>query len=181
MEAIMKNLFLILVTFLFVANLVQAQDNAELKKQVQAMNDKMSAMMLSGDQETIWEYYSEDVISMPSYQPMMKGIDACKESSKKMMESGMKITDFKSVNTDLLVSGDYLIDIGTYKITMTMPQMGDMPYTDNGKYMTVWEMQDDGSMKVVVETWNTDTNPWEEMQKMAPPPPPSEGHDGHNH
>jgi len=162
----MKNLFLILFTFLFVTSFVKAQDNAELKKQVQAMNDKMSQMMLSGDQETMWEYYSDDVISMPSYQPMMKGIDACKESSKQMMESGTKITKFKSVNTDLLVSGDYLIDIGTYEITMTMPQMGDMPYTDQGKYMTVWEMQDDGSMLVVAETWNTDTNPWEQMQEM---------------
>ena len=73
-----------------------------------------------------------------------------------MMESGMKITAFKSANTDLLVSGDFVIDIGTYEITLTMPQMGDMPYTDNGKYMTVWEMQDDGSLKVIVETWNTD-------------------------
>jgi hypothetical protein len=27
-------------------------------------------------------------------------------------------------------------------------------------------MQDDGSMKVKVETWNTDVNPWMEMQKM---------------
>jgi len=175
----MKKLFLILFTLLFVASLVQAQDNAELKKQVQMMNDKMSDMMLSGDQETIWEYYSDDVISMPSYQPMTKGLDACKMSSQQMMESGMKITAFKSVNTDLLVSGNYLIDIGTYEITMTLPQMGDMPWSDHGKYMTVWEMQDDGSMLVVAETWNTDTNPWEEMQKMPPPPP--EGHEGHNH
>jgi len=176
----MKKLFSILFVLVFTASLVQAQDNAELKKQVQMMNDKMSEMMLSADQETIWEYYSEDVISMPSYQPMMKGIDACKESSKKMMESGMKITDFKSVNTDLLVSGDYIIDIGTYEITLTAPQMGDMPYTDHGKYMTVWEMQDDGSLKVKVETWNTDGNPWQEMQKMQPPPPPP-GKEGNMH
>jgi ketosteroid isomerase-like protein len=116
---------------------------------------------------------------MPSYQPMMKGIEACKKSSQQMMESGMNITAFKSVNEEIMVSGDYIIDIGTYTITMTLPQMGDMPYTDKGKYMTVWEMQDDGSMLVVAETWNTDTNPWEEMQKMAPPP--SEGHEGHQH
>jgi hypothetical protein len=33
-------------------------------------------------------------------------------------------------------------------------------------------MQDDGSLKLKVETWNTDVNPWEEMKKM-------EGHEGH--
>jgi len=162
----MKKFFLILFTVLFVASFIKAQDNADLRKQVQAMNDKMAELMMSGDEDAMWGYYSADVISMPSYQPMMKGIDACKKSSQQMMESGMKIMDFKSTNTDVLVSGDYVIDIGTYEITMTLPQMGDMPYTDNGKYMTVWEMQDDNSMKVVAETWNTDINPWEEMQKM---------------
>jgi len=176
-----KKLFAILFVLIFAGSFVRAQDNAELQKKVQMMNDKMSEMMLSGDQETIWEYYSEDVISMPSYQPMTKGIEACKKSSEQMMESGMKITAFKSTNTDIMVSGDFVIDIGTYEITLTAPQMGDMPWNDHGKYMTIWEVQDDGSLKVKVETWNTDGNPWEEMQKMAPPPPPSEGHEGHNH
>jgi hypothetical protein len=46
--------------------------------------------------------------------------------------------------------------------------------------MTIWEMQDDGSMKIKVETWNTDVNPWEEMQKMQQAPP-GEGHEGHQH
>jgi ketosteroid isomerase-like protein len=133
------------------------------------MNDEITVLMLSGDNDSIWEYYSEDVISMPSYQPMANGLDACKESSQQMMESGMKITAFESVNQELLVSGDFVIDIGTYEITIMMPQMGDAPYNDHGKYLTVWEMQDDGSLDVVAETWNTDTNPWMEMQQMGAP------------
>jgi hypothetical protein len=40
-------------------------------------------------------------------------------------------------------------------------------------------MQDDGSMKVKVETWNTDVNPWMEMQKMEEGK--MEGHEGHMH
>jgi hypothetical protein len=43
----------------------------------------------------------------------------------------------------------------------------DVPeWADNGKYITIWEMQKDGSIKIKVETWNTDHNPWEEMQQM---------------
>ena len=174
----MKKLFLILFSFLFVASLMNAQDNADIQKKVQMMNDEMSKMMMSGDEESMWVYYSEDVISMPSYQPMMKGIDACKESSAQMMESGMSIISFKSVNEEIMVSGDFVIDIGTYKITMSIPEMGDQPWSDNGKYMTVWKIQDDGSMLVMAETWNTDNNPWEEMKQMGAPP---EGHEGHQH
>jgi len=162
----MKKLFLILLSFLFVASLVNAQDNAELQKKVQSMNNEIAKLMLSGDEDAMWDFYSEEVISMPSYQPMMKGMEACKESSAQMMESGVEITAFETVNTDLMVSGDFVVDIGTYNITMTMPQMGDQPWNDNGKYMTIWEMQEDGSLLVVAETWNTDNNPWMDMQEM---------------
>jgi ketosteroid isomerase-like protein len=162
----MKKLFTILFVLLVATCFVYSQDNAELKKKIQSMNDEMAEMMISGDEETIWSYYSKDVISMPSYQPMIKGLDACIKSSEEMMASGMEIAAFKSTNTDLMVSGDFVVDIGTYEITMNIPEMGDMPYTDNGKYMTIWEMQDDGSLLVVAETWNTDKNPWMEMQEM---------------
>ena len=162
----MKKLFIILFAILFSASLINAQDNADLQKQVQKLNNEMAKLMLSGDEDAMWGYYSEEVISMPSYQPMMKGIDACKESSAQMMESGMEITAFETVNTDLLVSGDVVVDIGTYNITMSVPGMGDQPWNDNGKYMTIWEMQDDGSLLVVAETWNTDNNPWMDMQEM---------------
>lgn len=168
----MKKLFSPVLIFLFLSSIIYSQDASELKNKVQMMNDNMSKMMMSGDMSSIWEHYSNDVISMPSYEPMLKGIDACKESYKKMHESGMKITEFKSTVTDVMQSGDLVIDIGTYEITMSIPQMGDQPWSDHGKYMTIWEMQDDGSLKVKVETWNTDVNPWMEMEKMK-------GHEEH--
>lgn len=178
----MKKLFSILFAFIFISSLVYSQDTAELKQKIQEMNDKAAEMMVANDEAGMWANYTDDVISMPSYEPMLKGIEACKQSYKKMNESGMKMTAFKSTVTDIMQSGNFIVDIGTYEITMTMPQMGGMPWTDKGKYMTIWEKQDDGTLKIKVETWNTDVNPWEEMQKMQPPPPPApEGHEGHKH
>ena len=177
----MNKLFAILIALIFTASLINAQDTAELKKKIQAMNDEAAKMMVANDAAGMWANYSEDVISMPSYEPMLKGIEACKESYKKMTESGMKMTAFKSVVTDIIDAGDYVVDIGTYKISMSVPGM-DMPWDDHGKYMTIWEKQDDGSLKIKVETWNSDVNPWEEMQKMQPPPPPAKDeHEGHQH
>jgi len=177
----MKKLFSILFAFIFISSLVYSQDTAELKQKIQEMNDKAAEMMVANDEAGMWANYTDDVISMPSYEPMLKGIEACKQSYKKMNESGMKMTAFKSVVTDVIDAGNYVIDIGSYKISMSMPGM-DMPWDDHGKYMTIWEKQDDGTLKIKVETWNTDVNPWEEMQKMQPPPPPApEGHEGHKH
>lgn len=174
----MKKLFAILFALIFTASLINAQDTAELKKKIQEMNDKAAEMMVSNDEAGMWTNYSEDVISMPSYEPMLRGIEACKQSYKKMTEAGMKMTAFKSVVTDVIDAGNYIIDIGSYKISMSMPGM-DMPWDDHGKYMTIWEKQDDGSLKVKVETWNTDVNPWEEMKKMEEGK--TEGHEGHQH
>ena len=167
----MQKLFAILFAFLFVTSLVNAQDMSELKKKVQMMNDKYAEQMVNGDMSSLWDYYTDDIISMPSYEPMIKGLEACKMSAEKMEKSGMKITAFSTTSTDVMQSGNLVVDIGTYKITMTMPQMGDKPWDDHGKYLNIWEMQADGSMKLKVETWNTDVNPWMEMEKM-------EGHEG---
>ena len=158
----MKKLFSLMLMFLFGFSVLQAQDMSELKSKVQKMNDKYAKMMLSGNMDEMWDGYTKDVISMPSYEPMIKGIDALKESSKKMMESGMKITAFKSTVTDVMKYGDLVVDIGNYEITMDIPGMPE-PINDHGKYLTLWEMQEDGSMKVKVETWNTDVNPMETM------------------
>jgi ketosteroid isomerase-like protein len=174
-----KKLFAILFAFLFVTSLMNAQDMSELKKKVQMMNDKYAEQMVAGDMNALWDYYSDDIISMPSYEPMLKGLEAYKMSAQKMEESGMKITAFSTTSTDVMQSGDLVVDIGTYKITMQVPGM-DMPWDDHGKYLNIWEMQADGSMKLKVETWNTDVNPWQEMEKMEAPKS-EEGHEGHQH
>jgi ketosteroid isomerase-like protein len=174
----MKKLFLFTLVFAFLASCSKVQDMDALKEKVQKMNDEAAKMMVANDAAGMWENYSEDVISMPSYEPMLRGIEACKQSYKKMTEAGIKMTAFKSTVTDVMEAGNLVVDIGTYEITMTIPEMGDMPYTDHGKYMTIWEKQDDGSLKVKVEIWNSDVNPWEEMKKMQAP---GEGIEGDQH
>ena len=59
-----------------------------------------------------------------------------------------------------------ITEIGTYKISMTMPNM-DKPMEDHGKYLTIWEKQKDGSLKVKVETWNSDVDPMSMMNQMG--------------
>jgi len=162
----MKKLLLIPLALLICSSFLYAQDDmSALKEKLQKMNNEYAQHMVSGDMESMWQYYTDNVISLPSYEPMLKGIEACKESSEKMTESGMKFNSFKTTVTDVMKSGDFVIDIGTYEVSMSIPGM-DMPMDDHGKYLTIWEVQDDGSMKVKAETWNTDVNPWAQMQMM---------------
>ncbi|MDP2365317.1 MAG: hypothetical protein Q8M94_16305 [Ignavibacteria bacterium] len=63
----------------------------------------------------------------------------------------------------MIVAGNLAIEIGNYD--MKMSGLGMPEWADNGKYITIWEEQKDGSMKIKVETWNTDTNPWAQMEQ----------------
>lgn len=158
----MKKLFLICVATLFVASQLYAQDEAEMKAKFNELNKMFSEMMLDNDLEGMLKYYADNAISLPSYQPMLRGHDAMRESHKKQHEqSDMKVTAFELITTDVIVEGNMAIDIGTYTISMIMPEMGAID--DHGKYMNVWEKQGD-DWKLRADMWNTDMNPWAMMQ-----------------
>jgi len=161
----MKKLFSLMLLFLFGASIIYAQDMSDMKSKLQTMCDEFSKRMVSGDMTGMWDYYTNDVISLPSYEPMVKGLDAVKANYEKMKESDMKMTDFSLTVTDVMQSGDFVVEIGTYKLKMEMPGMEE-PIDDHGKYLNIWQTQEDGSMKLKAETWNTDVNPWMDMQMM---------------
>jgi len=157
-----KKLFLICVATLFVASQLYAQGEADMKAKFNELNKKFSQMMLDNDLEGMLKYYADNAISLPSYQPMLRGHDAMRESHKKQHEqSDMKITAFALTVTDVIAEGNMAIEIGTYTISMTMPEMGEI--NDYGKYMNVWENQD-GDWKLRADMWNTDMNPWMQME-----------------
>jgi hypothetical protein len=39
--------------------------------------------------------------------------------------------------------------------------------TDHGKYMNIWQKQSDGSWKLRADTWNSDINPYANMDKAG--------------
>lgn len=152
-----KSAFIVLLV-LFSAGTAFSQTSAEYKTKIEAMNKDMVKYMLSGTAQDHMEIYTADAISMPSNEPMHDGLPAIKKASEDMAKSGVKFTSFEPTIVKVLVNGDMITEIGTYKITMTMPGM-DKPMDDHGKYLTVWQKQKDGSLKVKIETWNSDVSP----------------------
>ncbi len=153
----------LLLLFLFMASTAFSQSSAEYKVKIEKSNKEMAQNMLEGNTEKNLSLYTTDAISMPSYEPMLEGIEAIRKSNEEMMKSGMKITSFEPVIVKVMVSGNMITEIGTYKLSMTMPGM-DKPMEDHGKYITIWEKQKDGSLKVKIDTWNTDVNPMSMMK-----------------
>lgn len=158
----MKKLFLFALMVFFVSSNISAQDVEKVKAKIEEMNKIYTKAMIDNDVDKMLSMYTDDVISMPSYQPTVKGIAKVRELSEVQAKSGWKTTHFVLSITDIIVQGNLAIEIGNYDMKMSGPDVPE--WADNGKYITIWEEQSDGSMKIKVETWNTNTNPWQQME-----------------
>lgn len=160
-------LIMLMMVSIFLAVNLYAQDNniSELRMKIQKMDDTFNKAMLKGDYTTITNLYTDDAISLPSYEPMWRGKDAILAGNKKDLES-MKFHSFTTKITDVYSSGDLAYEIGTFEATFTMPNMTN-EIKDHGKYLTIWQKQSDGSWKDKVDTWNSDVNPMSMNQAGA--------------
>jgi uncharacterized protein (TIGR02246 family) len=155
----------LLIIVLFTASYAFSQTNEEYKAKIEKINKEMTKAMLAGDTEKNLSLYTTDAISMPSYEPMHEGIAAIRKASEEMMKTGWKCTSFEPKTLKVMANGNLITEIGTYKISMSMPGM-EKPMDDHGKYLTIYEKQKDGSLKIKIETWNTDVNPMSMMGEM---------------
>jgi len=74
----MKSVYLRILSVIFCAVFITinsfAQD-AALKEKFQKMDNEMIKNMLTDNTEAMMSMYTDDAISMPSYEPMLKGKD----------------------------------------------------------------------------------------------------------
>ena len=146
------------LVMLFTTSTIYSQTSSEYKAKIEALNKEMATYMVQGNSEKTLSLYTPDAISMPGNEPMQDGIDAIKKANEDMAKSGWKCNSFEPTTLKVIANGNLITEIGTYKINMSMPGM-DKPMDDHGKYLTIWEKQKDGSLKVKVETWSSDVQP----------------------
>lgn len=150
---------------LLMASAAFSQTSAEYKAKIETINKEMRKNMLEGNSEKSLSLYTADAISLPSYEPIHDGIAAIRKATEEMAKTGWKCQAFETSTLKVIPNGNLITEIGTYKITMTMPGM-EKPMDDHGKYLTVWEKQTDGSLKVKIETWNSDVYPMSMTKPM---------------
>ncbi|MBZ0199642.1 MAG: nuclear transport factor 2 family protein [Ignavibacteriaceae bacterium] len=156
MKKIISAVLMFFTVILFSSSL-SAQELDAVKTEIQTLNDKMAAGMLQNDYSYINKMYMDDAVSLPSYNPIIKGkqgIIAATEESK----NASKVIGFKVTTLDVFGEGEFYVEIGNFEMSMEIIGMKE-PAKDNGKYITVWQKTDDG-LKIKAEMWNTDKNPW---------------------
>jgi ketosteroid isomerase-like protein len=145
-----------LFAIMFMAGTAYSQTNSGDQAKVKELTQQFAQCMREGNMEKLYSLYTADAISLPSYQPMLEGIAAIKAAG--MTNHGEKYNSFELSTVKLIANGTMINEIGTYKLNVSVPNM-DKPIDDHGKYLTIWEKQKDGSVKIKIITWNSDVDP----------------------
>ena len=175
----MRSKFKIVLVMLFAGSLnVFAQTSSpELRSTFQELENKWNKALVDADLNTLVSFYVDDAISLPSYTPMMRGIEEIRSGNQKDLAE-TKYVSLNANTTDVLSAGNIAIEIGTYDISLIPAKMSE-PIKDHGKYLTIWQHQQDGSWKIKCDTFNTDMppmsntqagakeKPWEDMKDMG--------------
>jgi ketosteroid isomerase-like protein len=156
----MKKFSFLIIISICVTSFVSAQN---ARSTIEQNNRTWERAMMDNDLNTILKMYDEDIISLPSYSPMTRGKSELREHLEKEMGSGNKFTNVEFNTVEVREEGDLAIEIGTYNMSMKMAEGNE--WTDTGKYISVWEKKEN-DWKVIVETWNSDANPWEQMEEV---------------
>lgn len=166
----MRNLsmfgFVVLIALVLCVKPLWAGDDRErVKEQLEKINTEFVKANIDGDLEKLYSYYTDDAVFMPNYGPMVKGKGKMIQEEKEMRDAGFTIHSFNLNTVEVWGCGDMVYEIGTFGISLTLPGM-DYPVPDNGKYLTVWQKDSDGSLKIKYDIWNTDMNPWQMGDEM---------------
>ncbi len=149
--------------------LIGGESQEDLTAKVEAIGEKAEKAFIAGDVETMLQYYSDDIISLPQDHEMVRGKNNLKKMTEAIMKSGLKFLSLESKTLEVKSSGELIYEIGTYSQSVVMPG-GSEPVAGYGKYLTVWEKQADGTLKIIVEMYNTNKQPESQVIPSAENP-----------
>ena len=107
------------------------------------------------DADKFASYYSDDASVLLSNAPILTGKDNIKAALKPMLADPNFALSFQPTRAEASKGGDFVYTVGNYSMTMSNPK-DKKPFTDKGKYMTVYKKQADGSWKAVADMTNSD-------------------------
>jgi ketosteroid isomerase-like protein len=97
--------------------------------------------------------YSDDALVMPPNHPPVSGHQPIHDLWASMLVPGTRIS-WAANKVESASSGDLVYVQGTYSVTT--PGSDGKPVNDDGKYLSVWKKQGDGSWKEAESMWNSD-------------------------
>lgn len=129
----------------------RAQDEAAIREADAAF----AAAAASKDLDVIMGFFTDDAMALGPNAPMLSGRAALRAEWETMLATPGLSISWAPTHVVVARSGDVGYSIGSAQMGMTGPDGAAM--TDNMKYVTIWHKQADGSWKVAVDAYNSNT------------------------
>ena len=144
---------LLLLLFLLIISCNPSADYDSNILEIKKVNQKYLEFYNSGNYEGVASLHTEDAVVMPPNVPARIGKDQIMSAIKEEVDMGF--TDLKFIENDIKIFGNLAYDEGSYSLNVKS-EKGEVIDNDSGKYLVVWEKQNDGSWLMKKDIWNSD-------------------------
>ena len=132
---------------------VEAKPDFEsIEKEISQLMDNHNIIFAIGDMDSLKKFYEPDFLRIPPNQEMTRGFGAVK----------LVLEDFNKKNEYVLIEGgdkeflttNELVVVYSTFIDHWVPESGGKANQREGRLITVWRKQKDGTWKITTEIWN---------------------------
>ena len=128
-------------------------DPRVVRDSLDAKNARLAMAMTTGDTATMMSVYADDAILMLADMPAARGRDAIARLNAGLF-SAYTVSNASFTTSDVIVTGDYAIETGVYRMTLKPRNGPAIP--DTGKYISIWRRDADGNWKMIRDISNSD-------------------------
>jgi uncharacterized protein (TIGR02246 family) len=135
---------------------VAAVDVAAIDQTIRARAQEFDDGVAARDPAAIAALYADDTIIQAPGEPAMSGPGSVEEDWAESFERMPDATgDGETENVMVAESGELAVETGRYTFSGTAPD--GTAISEDGKYITVWKLQDDGTWKIAVESYSSNS------------------------
>ena len=152
----MKRLFPVLAVLLGVAltsGITVAGDEVDRAAIREAGNQALKAAQAK-DVGRWAAHFTDDATLFPPNQPIVKGKEAIQELMTEWIGNPDFGVNWQTTKVEVSEAGDLGFASGTYEVTLNDEE--GKPVSEQGKWVSVYKKQTDGTWKCVTDIWNSD-------------------------
>lgn len=140
------------------SNLKVPEKNLDFKKKIEEINSNIEKLVLAGNYNDILPYYTDDVIISPDFHSSIKGKEAIRVAYEKNKKIKLKHHSFSGTSEDIWECEKFIYERGKFGMSLSSKDHP-KPLAYYGSYFTIWQKEDDESLKIKYVIWNLDFNP----------------------